>query len=594
MLEIRLFGTLDVRVDGAIPSTLRNRSGAELLGLLALNSDRDVRAVWAAEVLWPDTGSLDSLRQSIKVVRAALGPEADRVEVRNNTMQFRTDGAFIDVVQFDAVLAHAERGDHEAMQSAIALYKHPLLHGWNDGWVLIERKIRRQRYLDALQELARIAVCEQDVSCATLYLTRLIAGRPNLEWARCELMRALMQAGERLEAIRVYEQYRDHVWRVSKGKLTPPLEMSQMLGKLYAMQHSAEESQPAVPVTAPPDGVHEPMCGPVPLDSRFYTERAGDELLRKAISYGEGIILIRGPRQVGRSSLLIRGLNQARSAGATVVMTDLRKIAGTHMRSIDEFLLALAQMIADQVDGLVEPSEIWHVNRAATLNFERFMRREVLTKLGAPVMWGLCNIDTLLGHKYKDDVFSMLRAWYNEGVADRSSILSRLKLIMDCATGTRALISDLNRSPFNVGACISLKDFTLDQVRDLCRRYGLPADDDAARLYSIVGGHPYLVRTSLQAICSEQADMHWLEGEAKREDGIFGVHLDRLQMALSQDAQLAESMAHMLSGRPIAHTQGFHQLDKAGLIVGTSPENARPRCKLYESHFRRQVQPAGC
>jgi DNA-binding SARP family transcriptional activator len=589
MLEMKLFGTFDVRVNGAAPSTLRNRRAAELLALLALHHDRDVRAVWAAALVWPDTGSLDSLRQAIKVVRSALGPEACRLEVKNNTLRFHTAGADVDVAEFDTAIARGERGNRDSYGTAVALHKRPLLHGWDEGWVIAERRLRRQRHLDALQALARFAFDDRDYRAAAGYLTQLVAGRPTLESARCDLMKAQILAGERLEAIDVYNRYKEHLQRASSGKLAPPPEMKQMLDELYALEQSAAALK--VPAVEPPpyDCTQETIGAPVPLESRCYIERAGDDTLRHAVSYGEGLIVICGPRQVGKSSLLIRGLDLARKAGARIIVTDLDKIAANHMGTIDEFLLALSQLIADQIDGPVSPTEMWHATRPATVNFERYVRREVLADPNTTTMWAICNVDKLLSCNYKDDVFGLFRAWYCDGAADRRSVWSRLKMIMDCSVDTRTLISDLNRSPFNVGTRILLEDFTLEQVRELCLRYGLPANDDVARLYRVVGGHPYLVRASLHGIRRQQADVESLEGEADLEEGIFGMHLQRLLRLLSQDPTLKQSMVHILQGRRSVHSDSFQQLKAAGLIVGAGPQTARPRCRLYETFFRQQL-----
>ena len=40
----------------------------------------------------------------------------------------------------------------------------------------------------------------------------------------------------------------------------------------------------------------------------------------------ESIVLVKGPRQVGKSSLLARGLQDARRAGARVALTDLQAL----------------------------------------------------------------------------------------------------------------------------------------------------------------------------------------------------------------------------------------------------------------------------
>src|SRR5438105_1562341 len=66
----------------------------------------------------------------------------------------------------------------------------------------------------------------------------------------------------------------------------------------------------------------EAVGGAVPLDSRFYVERPADAEFRAAVARRESIVLLKGAAQVGKSSLLARGLREAREAGARVVRTD--------------------------------------------------------------------------------------------------------------------------------------------------------------------------------------------------------------------------------------------------------------------------------
>jgi serine/threonine protein kinase len=61
----------------------------------------------------------------------------------------------------------------------------------------------------------------------------------------------------------------------------------------------------------------EPVGGAVPLDSKFYIARATDDEFQAAIARQDSIVLVKGARQVGKTSLLARGLQQARAARAS-------------------------------------------------------------------------------------------------------------------------------------------------------------------------------------------------------------------------------------------------------------------------------------
>ena len=58
------------------------------------------------------------------------------------------------------------------------------------------------------------------------------------------------------------------------------------------------------------------------MDSTFYIVRPTDEAFAEAIARRDSIVLVKGARQIGKTSLLARGLQHARHVGAKVVLTD--------------------------------------------------------------------------------------------------------------------------------------------------------------------------------------------------------------------------------------------------------------------------------
>ena len=119
----------------------------------------------------------------------------------------------------------------------------------------------------------------------------------------------------------------------------------------------------------------EPVGGAVPLGSPFYVVRATDEKFAAAIARQDSLVLVKGPRQVGKTSLLARGLEQARQRGARVVLTDFELFNAAHLASAEALLLAMAQSIADWLDLEVSPTAVWDADRGPNPNFRRYMRR---------------------------------------------------------------------------------------------------------------------------------------------------------------------------------------------------------------------------
>jgi len=251
------------------------------------------------------------------------------------------------------------------------------------------------------------------------------------------------------------------------------------------------------PELAPAGDAHsklEPVGGAMSLDSKFYILRPTDEEFRAAIARQDSIVLIKGARQVGKTSLLARGLQQARAAGAKVVLTDLQKLNAGNLTSAKEFYLALADLIAEQLKLDVVPETVWKAGSGASVNFERYMRREVLGKISSPLVWGLDEVDRLFNCDFMSEVFGLFRSWHNERSLAPDGPWQRLTMAIAYATEAHLFIKDMNQSPFNVGTRLALEDFTEEQVAELNRRYGSPLKDEAElkRYCSLVSGHPYL------------------------------------------------------------------------------------------------------
>ncbi|HTS38876.1 MAG TPA: AAA-like domain-containing protein [Candidatus Solibacter sp.] len=335
----------------------------------------------------------------------------------------------------------------------------------------------------------------------------------------------------------------------------------------------------------------ETVGGAVPLDSKFYILRPTDEEFFDAIGRKDSIILIKGARQMGKTSLMARGLQEARKAGAKVILTDFQKLNASHLESVDKLFLALSEAIADQLDLDVIPADVWNPRRGPSMNFERFLRREILAKISAPLVWGMDEIDRLFSCNFGSEVFGLFRSWHNERSLDPAGPWQNLTLAIAYATEAHMFITDMNQSPFNVGTRLVLSDFTLEQVVELNRRYDSPLRDqtELARFYDLVAGQPYLTRRGLHELASRKLGFWDFEAQAARDEGPFGDHLRRLLVSLAQDNTLLEIMRGLLTGRPAASPEAFYRLRSAGLVSGEAAREMKLRCKLYQLYLSRHL-----
>jgi serine/threonine protein kinase len=335
----------------------------------------------------------------------------------------------------------------------------------------------------------------------------------------------------------------------------------------------------------------ETVGGAVPLDSKFYILRSTDDELFEAVARRDSIILMKGARQMGKTSLMARGLQEARKSGAKVILTDFQKLNASHLESVEKFLLTLAESIAEQLDVDVSPADVWNARRGPSMNFERFLRREVLAKLPCSLVWGMDEVDRLFSCNFGSEVFGLFRSWHNERSLDPSGPWQNLTLAIAYASEAHMFITDMNQSPFNVGTRLVLADFDAEQVRELNRRYDSPlkGESELSRFHDLVAGQPYLTRRGLHEMASRNMPFADFENQAARDEGPFGDHLRRLLVSLAQDSILCEVMRGLLAGRHSATPEAFYRLRSSGLVAGESAKEMEPRCKLYQLYLARHL-----
>src|SRR5205823_14403983 len=139
-------------------------------------------------------------------LRRALGREAGRLNAPTpRTIALEVSAGEVDVLAFDRAIA---RGDAGSLETAIALYRGPLMDGCLEEWVLPEREARRQAYLAALDRLADRALETGKHAEAIRRLRLLLAADPLRESSHRSLMRAEAACGDYAAATQVYRDLR--------------------------------------------------------------------------------------------------------------------------------------------------------------------------------------------------------------------------------------------------------------------------------------------------------------------------------------------------------------------------------------------------
>ena len=301
--------------------------------------------------------------------------------------------------------------------------------------------------------------------------------------------------------------------------------------------------------------------------------------------------MIYGARQMGKTSLLARGMQQARDQNATLLFTDLQAFERAAFESPRAFYLAIMENMARQLRLRADWNTGWSERSRPNFNFELFFLEEILDRAEAAVVWGIDEADRLLQVDFGQDVFALLRTWHNNRANRPREKWRQLTLLLACAADARFFLPDDNQSPFNVGERIPLSDFMREQVAELNHRYQLPlkSDEEIERLYRLTNGQPYLVRRGLHEMCAAALPLSRLVESAATDAGLYGDHLRRLLNILHREPDLKQTVQSMLAGGLCSDERLFYRLRSIGILDGDSLLDVHLRCPLYHDYFSRHL-----
>jgi DNA-binding winged helix-turn-helix (wHTH) protein len=340
----------------------------------------------------------------------------------------------------------------------------------------------------------------------------------------------------------------------------------------------------------PPSPEFDPGGGALPPNYARYVARTGDEAVRRALECLASIVLIHGPRQVGKSSLLARALQHARKlAGKHVVFVDLQKLDSAQLESIDSFVRALAACIAEDLQLNFE-RDVWDTRLGAAMNLDRFLRSEVLPKATGQIVLAIDEVDRLLACRFAGSIFGLFRSWHNARALDPQMPLRNLTVLMVYSAEEQLFISDVNQSPFNVGVRVELMDFSREEVSVLDSQFGGPLEEhgDFSHFYDLLQGQPYLSHRGLYLLSSRQWQSQEFFARAAADDGPFSDALHVLRLSIERDRTMSGVVKRMLSGE-MPPIEQFYPLRSWGLLTGSNVRDCRFRCPLYRKYLEQYL-----
>lgn len=208
MLEVRLLGTFDVRLDGR-PIPFSSRPAQSLFAYLILKAGTPHRREKLAALLWPDSSeetARGNLRHALWQVRKGIPhdrlPEyllADDISVAfNASVAYKLDVAILQKLKEDASI--------DELKDALSLYQGEFLPGFYDEWVMLERELLESMHEHKMAHLITVLQQESRWLDVLEWGERWIFLGRKPEYAFRALMRAHAAKGDMAGVALTYER----------------------------------------------------------------------------------------------------------------------------------------------------------------------------------------------------------------------------------------------------------------------------------------------------------------------------------------------------------------------------------------------------
>src|SRR5262245_1175769 len=258
--------------------------------------------------------------------------------------------------------------------------------------------------------------------------------------------------------------------------------------------------------------------GTLPSRAPCYVERRADLDLYEGLTQRRFCYVLT-PRQMGKSSLMVRTAARLREEGVIVVLLDLTAV-GQNL-SAEQWYGGLLTQVGSQLDLVDELLRFWqeHPSLGPLQRWMRAIRELVLPRVrrlheeyrckypfdqkttGRLVIF-VDEIDTVRSLPFStDEFFAGIREFYNRRTEDVE--LERLTFCLLGVATPSDLIRDTRTTPFNIGQRIELRDFTEAEAAPLAqglRREEREGAELLKRALYWTGGHPYLTQRLCQVV----------------------------------------------------------------------------------------------
>ncbi len=207
-LRVCLLGGFSLHRQGRLLAPPASKKARMLLAYLLFHPDRDHERAFLAGLLWPDVPETIARRRlshalwQVKQVCPAV--EGTRTQIRLSAHH----GCWVDAIAFLEAWERYQEDPSQlrALEEGVNLYRGPLLPGFYDDWVLLQRERLRDIYVQSLERLMMGYMQRGAYEDALVMAQRLLEEEPLHEEAYAQTMRLFALLGRRDEALALYDR----------------------------------------------------------------------------------------------------------------------------------------------------------------------------------------------------------------------------------------------------------------------------------------------------------------------------------------------------------------------------------------------------
>lgn len=338
-----------------------------------------------------------------------------------------------------------------------------------------------------------------------------------------------------------------------------------------------------------------PITREKPIDPPYIERPPLEQTCYEAVEKPGGLIRIKAPKKMGKTLLLNKILDYAKSKGYKTV--NLQFSDPKFLENYETCFKTFCSNVSVNLNIEDKTNEYWTTYQTSDsfTSAKFYFQNYLLSTIETNLVIGLNHFEIFFkNQKIFESFCALLRDFHDFGKStdEIGQIWRKLRIVIVNSTEKYPELN-INHSPFNVGVDINerigLRPFTETEAKKLLDHYQLEQklnEQDFKSLITLVSGHPYLIQQAFAYLkkYKEHTISELFETASTEQCEVFIEHLRKLLNSLEEN-DLKESYKKVLteSNVKLDSTVGF-KLHSLGLIK-FSGNYAISSCDLYTKYF---------